>query len=641
MILNSSSYLICLCLSIFLLYSCDDAEETTSNQGAIEAGNQGAIEAGTQGAIEAGSTTPNDKGALIEIRFTSKVGVLLDEIPEQYRDEIVTDLMNQPASFWQKRITYQIDTASYRLLFRNFYYDGLGQLPLPPYDAWQINIGAVAREQVDGHDVVVASYDFYSVLISSLDEPAKADPLLANIDGVVSEEFVLPVDPEHIFERTSYACMNEDDFPPNSVDTENARFFYDDLCDLENCHLTEMPAQTCREAVREKIGGVDVKIDFKRIAWDESKYEEFKIGEQSQNGPQVMASQEGMMDHRLVYRYFPEDSCSISEGCVGGSGWRRLLQFTATVQNLGNQDMFLGDVGEGSIAVQNNLVSLSACHNHMHFNHYGNFSFGSMQGSALGSKRAFCLESTNRYFNNIDTPLTHPYTCVYQGTAAGWGDDYIAGLDCQWVDVTSVMSEEAVTAPLSFEYNPDDFLCEGQLITDENGQATFVETDFVNERGVNEKRFACEFTEGYKDDNKVTVDVTLPPYGGLLDSECSRYAIGEKRNCGFKALTNTALSCTPGQPTQVVCRGANAQNPAIFRICEASQQLGVIPCLYREQLASHILTEDQGTLRFEITCPAARSELESGGKLGVYVGAISAQMPLLMDQLECDIESMK
>ncbi len=653
-------------LAICLNFACDDDTDSSSTgtQGGTPAGTQGGTPAGTQGGTPAGSqggtpagsqggtpagscepevvatdlSNPSESGALIEATFDSKVGVLLDEIPEVYRQAVIDDLMSKDADFWQKRIVQQIDTASYRLLFRNFYYEGLGQLPLPPYGAWKITQGTLTRETIDGHDVLVMPYRFKSVLISSKDEPKKADPLLDVIDGVVTEDFVLPVDPEHIFERTNYACMNEDDFPPNSVDTENARFFYDDLCDATRCHLTEMPMESCRDSVRANIGGVDVSIQFKRIAWDDALYNEYKIGEQSQNGPQVKASQEGMMDYRIVYRYFPEDSCSISEGCVGGSGWRRLLQFTATVINLGNQDMFLGDVGEGSLAVNNQLVSFSECHQHMHFNHYGSFAFGSSRDMSLGSKRAFCLESTNRYFNNIDTPLTHPYTCAYQGTAAGWGDDYIAGLDCQWVDVTTIVSDTPVTAPLSFNYNPDDFLCEGQLIKDDQCQPTFIETDFVNEQGINEKRFACEFTPDYKADNLANVDVTLPPQGGLLDHECSRYSIGEKRNCGFKALSNNALTCTAGQRVKVSCTGASADQPAILRLCEASHQLGVIPCLYREQLASNLLKGD--ALDFEIDCPASRSELESGGLIGIYVGTLNAKDTLGFDLNSINCQAM-
>ncbi|RIB05223.1 hypothetical protein C2G38_2281493 [Gigaspora rosea] len=43
-------------------------------------------------------------------------------------------------------------------------------------------------------------------------------------------------------------------------------------------------------------------------------------------------------------------------------------------------------------------------------------------------------------------------TCAYQGISAGWGDDYRAGLACQWVDVTGLPAQ---TALLGYVLNPE------------------------------------------------------------------------------------------------------------------------------------------------------------------------------------------
>ncbi len=43
---------------------------------------------------------------------------------------------------------------------------------------------------------------------------------------------------------------------------------------------------------------------------------------------------------------------------------------------------------------------------------------------------------------------------------SGWGDDYIAGIDCQWIDVTGL--SEPILGNLSVLANPQMFLCEGQ-----------------------------------------------------------------------------------------------------------------------------------------------------------------------------------
>lgn len=549
------------------------------------------------------------------------VGVLLDELPASAREVVAADLLGRPAEFWEARARRQVEAALYRLVYRNFYYDDRLQLPLPPAEQWRFTMGTPSRASVDGHDLVVVAYTFESTLLAPLDEAGKSDPALINPGGVTEEVFVLPVDPEHLLERTGFACMNESDFPPNSVDTENARFFFDDTCSVAppDCHLTEpLPTKTCEEALTDSVGRAPAVFRFERLPWSPDKADEVRVGEQVAGGPQMRAMPEGVADHRLVYRYFPADSCAIVEGCVGGPGWRRLLQFTASVQNLGDSDMALGDVGEGSLAVENKLVSPSECHGHMHFNHYGSFTFG--EGTQqLGSKRAFCLESTSRYFNNEKAVLTHPYSCSFQGTAAGWGDDYIAGLDCQWVDVTPVDSTGGVTAPLTFHYNADGFLCEGALVLDGEGNPTFETTDFLNEQGENESKFACNPLEGADEDNIATAQVTLPgDAGAMLTEPCARYVTGDKKNCGFERL-GTTIPCTAGQPVSLTCTGATEQAPAVLRACEASHVLGAIPCLYRESLANVVAT---GAVTLDVECPAARDASEIGGLLTVFAAPL-------------------
>jgi hypothetical protein len=575
---------------------------------------------------------PTDPGSLLELTMSSTVGVLLDEIPESAREVAIAWIEARPESFWEDRARRQIEATGYRLIFRNLYFDpseGKGIIPLPPMERWNIVFsGPASLRQIDGHAVYARDYDFTGVLLGPADQAEQADARLAAPGAVVEEPFVLPVDPEHIFERTDFACMNEADFPPNSVDTENARSFYDDTCEGgvmvedDGCHLSyPIPELSCPDAVRAHIGAVETSMRVERLAWDAAIADAARVGQQIPGVAELRAMPEGVADNRIVYRYFAPDSCAISEGCVGGAGWRRLLQFTATVQNLGAVDSAIGDVSPGTPPVTNRLVSMSECHGHMHFNHYGKFTFGSGDAQ-LGSKRAFCLESTWRYFNNEDTPFTHPYTCSFQGTAAGWGDDYIAGLDCQWVDVTPVDTTGGpVTSDLAFHVNPDKFLCEGTVVRDEAGLMTFEETTFTNEAGEFESRIACEERDGAADNNVATASVELPvATGGLVTTPCTRGLLGERRNCGFVARdsVDTGIDCTPGAQTTVTCTGGSPDKPVVARVCEASSVLGVMPCLYREALGSTTLTGAAVDVTF--TCPEARSaEIgENGGKYGVY-----------------------
>jgi hypothetical protein len=560
-----------------------------------------------------------DPGALVDVSMMSTVGVLLDEVPAADRDRAAEQLLARGAAAWEAAARRQLTASLYRLVYRNFAYDGRGQLPLPPAEQWSIAVGTPSRRTVDGHDVVAVDYTFTSTLLTGAEQPALAEPALTEPGGVWDEPFVLPVDPENLLERTGFACMNESDFPPNSVDTENALSFFDDTCEaLSDCHVTRPEAISCVDALLVNVGTVRTAMRYERLAWDAARADAVRVGTQVPGGAQLKALEEGVADNRVIYRYFPADSCAISEGCVGAAGWRRLLQFTATVQNLGAEDAAIGDVSDGSPPVENNMVSFSECHEHMHFNHYGNFTFGTGE-MALGSKRAFCLESTARYFNNEDTPLVHPYGCEYQGTAAGWGDDYIAGLDCQWVDVTPVTSGTDVTAPLTFHVNPDAFLCEGEVLRDADGNMLFEETTFLTEAGEPESAIACDEFENWDADNVATADVTVPADGGMVTAACERGSMGATRNCGWREQDED-IACTPGEEVVATCTNEASTSQAV-RACEYSQALGTaVACVHNDALGTLTLAAGE-TAELRLTCPSARDEVESGGAWALYVNA--------------------
>lgn len=576
-----------------------------------------------------------DRGALVAVSMESSVGVLLDELPEAERDRAAAQLLAADSGFWQARARMQLEAALYRLVYRQFYVEEGGQLPLPPKELWQIEVDAPQRTRIDGHDLVVVPYRFASTLLTGAEQPGLAEARLAQEGGVHQEAFVLPADPDLLLERTGFACVNESDFPPNSVDTENVRSFYDDTClgGQTECHVTmPAPAMSCVEALEAHVGRVTTSVRFERLRWEASLADAVRVGRQVADTVQLKAVSEGVEDHRIVYRYFAQDSCAIAEGCVGGPGWRRLLQFTATMQNLGALDAALGDVGPDSAPVRNNMVSMSECHGHMHFNHYGNFTFGDGQ-QQLGSKRAFCLESTARYFNNEQTPLVHPYGCDFQGTAAGWGDDYIAGLDCQWVDITSVDARGGVSAPLVFHVNPDGFICEGKPILDAQGELTFETTTFIAENGLPEARIACEETDGWESDNIATATVEVPEHGGLVTSPCTRGQLGEKRNCGFVA-GDVPLACEPGEPVRLRCTSAQEALSQVVRVCEYSQALSTgTACLWHDALASGTV---HGSTTLEFGCPAARDATEPGGRLLVYTAPQLSQDP--RGEVRCELE---
>src|SRR5207237_9727274 len=97
-------------------------------------------------------------------------------------------------------------------------------------------------------------YQMSSVLLTDFASPGSSEPNLTKIGGVWDEPFVLPVDPEMLLQRTGFTCMDEEDFPFPSVDSEETDSFYDQDCDIEptltsvgQCHETRFVSQSCAD----------------------------------------------------------------------------------------------------------------------------------------------------------------------------------------------------------------------------------------------------------------------------------------------------------------------------------------------------------------------------------------------------------
>jgi hypothetical protein len=315
-----------------------------------------------------------------------------------------------------------------------------------------------------------------------------------------------------------------------------------------------------------------------------------------------------MTDERVfMYRFFGPGACELEEGVIGQYGWRRLLAFSASVRNDGTAPIDLGDVSDpNNPYVRSNAFEFSACHHHYHFSHYGTFGYA----GARGSKRAFCLEETNRYHNNETTPLTANYqSCTKQGIGPGWGDEYNFGIPGQWIDVTDVDTRRA--HDLTFASNPDRFLCEGALNRDADGNLMFEATGFTNEAGEPETRVSCTFLRGWDATNHGSVRVRSTG-ASFVTEPCTRGQIGPNRNCGFAEPAELS-SCVTGSDVTLTC---TADAPAVLRVCETSGQLGVgVACTVGNSIINTIVGTSPSLVRFP--CPAVRDALmaDVGGTL--------------------------
>lgn len=584
-----------------------------------------------------------DPGALVSVQMKSQVGVLLDEIPHSERDRAAADLVSKSDDFWAERAKDQIRLMSYRLVFRDAFYDegdGKGALPLPPEQVWNVRFeGKPLQSTLDGHDLVLLNFTFTSTLLTDIKSPAESEPNLESIGGEWSEPFILPVDPELVFQRTGFACMDEDQFPPDSVDAEEVATFYDqEMEQSSEGHYSETPEMSCVEALDSKIGKVETNLVFERLPWNSELAGKVRVGQiTNPTGPDLIIEESVFKTNRVVYRYIASDSCSIEEGAVGGSGWRRLLQFGAADRNFGAKTLEIGDIdyfiqGNGTELSKQGIYEYSACHHHYHFKHYGTFSLGNV---TTNHKMGFCLQSTNRFSNNELSPLPNVYAgCSFQGIEVGWVDEYKVGLDNQWVDVTGVDTSKApITEKLSFHSNPDSFLCEGTPVLDVEGNPVYEPTEFKTNDGQTVYREKCNFGKGTQENNIDSYNVTLPIDGnGYVTEECKGGEIGPLRNCGFQEVDHAVVyNCTPEAQVQLDLTIPEEAAPQIVRVCEYSVVLATsIPCTYNgpyngKSLANGVVVAGDASPALEFVCPPELDHNEHGGNFSLYFA------PLLPD----------
>ncbi len=359
-------------------------------------------------------------GALLRISFNGQVGYLLDEIPSSLQDEAIKYVRDKVTNEqWRVRAELQIKHTIYRQVFREVYFEDRLQLTLPPLQVWDIKfIGEPYTTNINGHRYIARNYRFNSILIGRADTVNASEPLLEPIGGVYSDIFMVPADPEHVFQRIGYACSDESSFPLDTVNSENSWTYHDQECDVEpytpienrtyelnldSCHWTNFPKRSCVKALRDDIGLVKLNIIWKRIRYDPVLADRYRFGEQTSLYADIEGVTSKLVDEINVgYKYFKENACTLNEGgnkfhkgCIGRHGWRQLLRFTSSSINVGKTDLTLGDVYD-PIYTQKGIYEYSNCHLHYHFSHYENYVFGNIPGSKTG----FCLQTTWRYHNN-------------------------------------------------------------------------------------------------------------------------------------------------------------------------------------------------------------------------------------------------
>lgn len=571
----------------------------------------------------------NLHGALISVKFDSTVGIQLDDIPvaKGFRDRVVQHIQADYSieDLWLSLAKKQISMMAYRMIFRRYFFPDRHALMVPPEEKWVLtfNPAGPKRITIDSHDYLAINYSFYSVLVTNSESVKVSEPSLEEIGGIWRGNWTLPADPQHLFHKTKYACMDEAFFPKNSVYNGNSFFFYNDFCQpepehkydayLKRCHWTDFPKVSCIEAVKSEIGSVKVTVEWQRLEYKNETADLWRFETQNSDTPDLIGLPDQLINLASVtYQYFSNDSCAYQENCIKETGWRRLLRFTASQKNMGKTNLHLGNVSD-PVFEENNIFEYHSCHDHYHFKHYSSYQFGTQPGFKTG----FCLFSTWRYNNNEDTPIHTDYdTCVYQGIAPGWGDDYIAGLDCQYIDVTDI---PAGSYKLSEQINPDGFLCEGKPKLTPTGDLKFVPTPFKSDSGQPVNRVDCDFSEKYDQNNLASVTLQLNDKSTNVTVPCD--IPSPMKDCGFTIFGSELRECQPGSLVNLTFKLTGNFDPFVVRVCESSRKLNVSTgCEYNFALANGVIDEstvNQNSIGFK--CPEGRDEIETGGIYSILI----------------------
>jgi hypothetical protein len=205
------------------------------------------------------------------------------------------------------------------------------QIPVTPEDTWRINLlDEIPTEKTysysappsgsDGatatHKYLVMPYQFTTYIITDENSLLRSEPDLNAINATHTDTIIVPRDPDDILQRTGYACMDEAEFPPYTVESAQAWSFWDTSCVVEDpavvsslgmyhCHFTVYPNQTCLQVADANVGTMTVNYQYKRVAWDESIASEYRRGTSVMDGlgADLKVAQSRLNVNRIEYRY--------------------------------------------------------------------------------------------------------------------------------------------------------------------------------------------------------------------------------------------------------------------------------------------------------------------------------------------------
>jgi len=148
--------------------------------------------------------------------------------------------------------------------------------------------------------------------------------------------------------------------------------------------------------------------------------------------PDLLVDPAGLLSS-VQFETVEAGTCELAEGCLTGTGARRVMRFDVRIANMGEADLDLGLPEAGAPG-----FTYAACHQHHHFNEFASYTLKNDAGTTVlaGRKQAFCARDDQRL--TVFASIAPKYDCTRQGISVGWADIYAATLPCQWLDITDV-----------------------------------------------------------------------------------------------------------------------------------------------------------------------------------------------------------
>ena len=223
------------------------------------------------------------------------------------------------------------------------------------------------------------------------------------------------------------------------------------------------------------------------------------------NGPDLQVSASAIINSLEISTFNSEDNCLVAEGCISGIGNRKILKFTTTISNYGNEDFYIGETG-GAENLNENFY-WDDCHGHAHYEGYANyklFYYPSLeQHPTIGHKNGWCVMDlgnavTSEAPDNANYPQCEfEYGCSIMGISAGCSDTYGSGLSCQWVDITDLYDGQYI---LGVSTNMETENYTPQYETNYSNNSVYILFEFENNEIISVSHF---------DDNSITENCTI------------------------------------------------------------------------------------------------------------------------------------